>query len=88
MSGAAATAAEAFAAQLAAVGAAIEVELEALLQFAPCDGEPVRPKRLVEAMRHAMLGGGKRLRPFLAIETARAFGVEGVGPRRVGAAIV
>ena len=34
-----------------------------------------------------MLGGGKRLRPFLAIETARAFGAEGAGPRRVGAAI-
>ena len=87
MSGAAATAADAFAAQLAAVGATIEVELEALLDFAPRGGERVRPKRLIEAMRHAMLGGGKRLRPFLAIETARAFGAEGAGPRRVGAAI-
>ena len=38
-------------------------------------------------MRYAILGGGKRLRPFLAVETARAFGAAGVGPRRVGAAI-
>src|SRR5262245_58566314 len=28
------------------------------------------PERLVAAMRHATLGGGKRLRPFLVIETA------------------
>jgi len=38
-------------------------------------------------MRHAALGGGKRLRPFLAIETARLFGREGDGPLRVGCAI-
>ena len=37
-------------------------------------GEIVRPPRLMEAMRHAVLGGGKRLRPFLAIETARMLG--------------
>ena len=77
----------AFAAQLAEVGAAIEAELDALIGFAPRDGERARPKRLVEAMRYAILGGGKRLRPFLVVETARAFGAEGDGPRRVGAAI-
>jgi farnesyl diphosphate synthase len=33
------------------------------------------PDRIVAAMRHAALGGGKRLRPFLAIETAALFGV-------------
>jgi farnesyl diphosphate synthase len=31
---------------------------------------------LAEAMRYAALGGGKRLRPFLLIESARIFGVE------------
>ncbi len=31
--------------------------------------------RLAQAMRHAALGGGKRLRPFLVIETAGLFGV-------------
>ena len=34
------------------------------------------PPRLIEAMRHAVLGGGKRFRPFLVFETAAVFGVE------------
>ena len=38
-------------------------------------------------MRYATLGGGKRLRPFLAIETARALGRTGDAPVRAGAAI-
>jgi farnesyl diphosphate synthase len=33
------------------------------------------PERMVAAMRHAALGGGKRLRPFLVIETAGLFDV-------------
>ena len=48
-------------------------------------GETARPRRLVEAMRYAALGGGKRLRPFLVIETARALsGRGGAGARRSG----
>jgi farnesyl diphosphate synthase len=38
-------------------------------------------------MRYATLGGGKRLRPFLTVETARALGRQDEGPRRAGAAI-
>jgi len=34
---------------------------------------------VAEAMRYAALGGGKRLRPFLLIETARLFGREDTG---------
>lgn len=44
----------------------------ALERFLPADGEV--PTRLVAAMRHA-LRGGKRLRPFLCMESARAFGL-------------
>jgi farnesyl diphosphate synthase len=33
------------------------------------------PERLAEAMRYAVLGGGKRLRPFLVLESAGLFGV-------------
>jgi farnesyl diphosphate synthase len=77
----------AFAARLAESGAAIERELEVLLDPKPGPGEPARPRRLIEAMRYATLGGGKRLRPFLTIETARALGREDKGPRRAGAAI-
>ncbi|TVR09417.1 MAG: polyprenyl synthetase family protein [Salinarimonadaceae bacterium] len=65
----------------------IENLLARLLDDAPGEGEIARPPRLMAAMRHAALEGGKRLRPFLAVEAARLFGVEGEGPLRAGAAI-
>jgi farnesyl diphosphate synthase len=37
---------------------------------------PNVPARLAAAMRHAVLGGGKRFRPFLTLETAVLFGIE------------
>src|ERR1700677_998676 len=77
----------AFAARLAESQAGIERELETLLSVKPKPGEPARPKRLIEAMRYATLGGGKRLRPFLTVETARALGRTDNGPIRAGAAI-
>jgi farnesyl diphosphate synthase len=77
----------AFAARLAATGAAIERELDRLLAIEPRPGEPARPRRLVEAMRYAALGGGKRLRSFLTVETARALGRADFGPIRAGAAL-
>jgi farnesyl diphosphate synthase len=77
----------AFAARLAECQAGIERELEILLALEPKPGELARPKRLIEAMRYATLRGGKRLRPFLAVETARALGRTDNGPRRAGAAI-
>ena len=46
-----------------------------------------RQPRLVEAMRHAVFAGGKRMRPFLVIESARLFGVEGAAPLHVAAAL-
>lgn len=36
--------------------------------------EWTRPSRLMQAIRHGTLNGGKRLRPFLVLETARLFG--------------
>ena len=77
----------AFAARLAESQGSVERELDILLSLKPKPGELARPKRLIEAMRYATLGGGKRLRAFLAIETARALGRAGAGPRRAGAAI-
>jgi farnesyl diphosphate synthase len=65
----------------------VEVALEGLLGPAPLKGEIARPARLLEAMRYASLGGGKRLRPFLVIESARLFGVTGEAPLRVGCAL-
>ena len=43
--------------------------------------------RLIAAMRHGTLNGGKRFRPFLLIESARLFGIEGDTPLRAGAAL-
>jgi len=42
---------------------------------------------VAEAMRYAALGGGKRLRPFLLIETARLFGREDTGIWQAAAAL-
>ena len=42
---------------------------------------------LYDAMRHGVLGGGKRLRPFLAIQSAFLFNVDSSRARRLGAAI-
>ena len=40
-------------------------------------GEIARPARLLAAMRHGVLNGGKRLRPFLVLESAALFGADG-----------
>lgn len=61
-------------------------ETRALLdRLLPLDGAPAR--RLVEAMRYAALGEGKRLRPFLVVESAALFGVPPARALRVGAAL-
>ena len=43
--------------------------------------------RLDAATRHALLGGGKQLRPYLVYESARMFGVPAVPALRTGAAL-
>src|SRR4249919_1816768 len=43
--------------------------------------------RLFEAMRHAGLGGGKRVRPLLTVATGRLFGLDEERAIRAGAAI-
>jgi farnesyl diphosphate synthase len=62
-----------FADKLNAVAADSEALLARLLGDAPLPGETARPQRLIAAMRHAVLGGGKRLRPFLVVESAALF---------------
>lgn len=49
--------------------------------------EIARPERLLEAMRHGVLNGGKRLRPFLVIESARLLGGDEKAAIRVAAAL-
>ncbi len=62
--------------------AAVTAELDRLL--APVAGPQ---GRVLEAMRYASLGGGKRLRPFRGVETARLFGVPEASALRAGAAL-
>ena len=64
-----------------------EALLAKLLSDTLLSDEIARPKRLMDAMRYSSLGGGKRLRPFLAVETAALFGVRREHALMAGAAI-
>ena len=76
-----------FPAQLALVAAETETLLNQLLADTALDGEIQRPPRLLAAMRHGALDGGKRLRPFLVVETATLFGAARSGALMAGAAL-
>ncbi|PWV87701.1 farnesyl-diphosphate synthase [Phyllobacterium myrsinacearum] len=67
--------------------AAVEALLTDLLSDQPQDGEISRPPRLMAAMRHGVLNGGKRLRPFLVMESAALFGAGTPAALRVAAAL-
>src|SRR5438067_1043969 len=55
----------------------------ALLLAPPGDSR----ERLFEAMRHAAIGGGKRLRPLLTVAASRLFAIDRARALRVGCAI-
>ena len=76
-----------FAQRLAAVAAETDALLDRLLGAAPAEGEIARPQRLLKAMRHSVLGGGKRLRPFLLLESATLYGASRDGALMAGAAL-
>ncbi len=76
-----------FLVRLDAVAADTETLLDQLLAAKPADGETTRPARLIEAMRYSSLGGGKRFRPFLAVESAALFGVPRHNALMAGAAL-
>ncbi|WP_442969865.1 polyprenyl synthetase family protein [Roseibium sp. Sym1] len=59
---------------LAKHGENIGTVLEDILSARLLPGETARPERLLAAMRHGALNGGKRLRPILVLEAARLFG--------------
>src|SRR5580700_9281852 len=61
--------------------------LDQLLAAGPVRYELGRPQRLLEAMRYASLGAGKRFRPFLVVESAALFGVPRPQALAVGAAL-
>lgn len=67
---------------LTAIAEDIDHSFDLLL---PVPGDP--RDRLVEAMRYATIGGGKRIRPLLVCATAALFGVSREAAVRVGTAI-
>src|SRR5688572_4330099 len=66
---------------------AVEELLGRLLDERIEPGEIARPARLLQAMRHGVLNGGKRLRPFLVLESAALFGADEQASLRVAAAL-
>src|SRR4051794_1921873 len=64
-----------------------EALLDRLLAPPPVEGERARPARLLDAMRYVGLGGGKRLRPFLVVESAALFDVSRQNSLMAGAAL-
>lgn len=76
-----------FIARLSARAAETQLFLEKLLDERPRAGEIARPERLLVAMRHGALNGGKRLRPFLVMESAVLFGAKPAASLRVAAAL-
>src|ERR1700758_205546 len=73
---------ESFEQNLAVVGRQMNEELERLLSLS--DGPE---RRVQEAMRYSSLDGGKRLRPFLVLQSAGLFNVSHDCALRVAAAI-
>ncbi|MFO1035109.1 MAG: farnesyl diphosphate synthase [Hyphomicrobiales bacterium] len=70
---------QSFETALAETAATMEQELDRLL--------PDTPARLRQAMRYASLSQGKRLRPFLVMQSAALFDVAEASARRVAAAL-
>jgi len=62
-----------FALKLEACRQAVDAALAGLLESKSAEATQLAP--LAGAMRYATLGGGKRFRPFLVVETAALFGV-------------
>ncbi|TPI13415.1 polyprenyl synthetase family protein [Mesorhizobium sp. B4-1-3] len=67
--------------------AAVETELRRILDARPLTSEIARPERLMAAMRHGVLNGGKRLRPFLVMESAALFSADSDAALRVATAL-
>jgi farnesyl diphosphate synthase len=78
---------ETFQTRLKTIVDATEATLDRLLSADVRPGEIARPERLLAAMRHGALGAGKRLRPFLLVESARLLGETGAAVIEAAAAL-
>src|SRR5690349_19956338 len=76
-----------FLTRLEATAKEVDELLDRLLTTTPVAGETARPARLMDAIRYSSLGGGKRFRPFLVVESAGLFEVPRPQALMVGAAL-
>ena len=76
-----------FLTRLEATAKDIDDLLDRLLTTTPVPGEQARPARLMDAIRYSSLGGGKRFRPFLVVESAGLFEVPRPQALMAGAAL-
>ncbi|WP_454747963.1 polyprenyl synthetase family protein [Ciceribacter selenitireducens] len=76
-----------FDAKLDATARRTERLLDELLSGDVRPQESARPARLLQAMHYGALNGGKRLRPFLVVESAALFGGDEAAALRIGAAL-
>ena len=76
-----------FSQQLSERAMQVETALVGILDARLRDNEIARPGHLLAAMRHGALNGGKRLRPFLVMETAAMLGADGDAALRAAAAV-
>lgn len=71
-----------FESELIAVAASVDTMLSDILP------QPVGPESaLLDAMRYASLGGGKRIRPFLVVQSGHIFGMDEDAMLRIAAAV-
>ena len=76
-----------FPADMAACARAVELALAARLDAGGLSGPGAAPERLVAAMRHGSLEGGKRLRPLLVRQAAAIFSVPAEAALQAGLAV-
>src|SRR5690606_32050531 len=76
-----------FAADIADCARAVEAALARQLDAAPLSGPGPAPARLIGAMRHGSLEGGKRLRPLLVRQAAAVFNVPAARALTAGLAV-
>ncbi|HTO30425.1 MAG TPA: farnesyl diphosphate synthase [Pararhizobium sp.] len=76
-----------FEARLKTRATAVEACLAGILGEATQQDEIARPAPLLAAMRHGLLNGGKRLRPFLVMESTALLGGDPEAALRIAAAL-
>ena len=76
-----------FPADLSDLASAVETALQQRLDIITLSGPGPAPARLVEAMRHGSLAGGKRLRPLLVRQAAAIFNVPSARALTAGLAV-